>query len=151
MRDSTKRTRHPPDPRYCMVAPRRELSRMESALNEMRLALSCSDARNMQVKRNPLKALVRCLTPVRLERSSSRFREPQPISKSVFCAHLPSRKIFLATLRCFSVQCSFTCVGPSFLFVADSILFAERALPEKRVQQRGQGRMEVRSGCGENY
>ena len=30
------------------------------------------------------------------------------MSKSLFCVHAPSQKIFLATLRCFSVQLSFT-------------------------------------------
>ena len=43
--------------------------------NGIRLALACSAARSMQVKRTPLRALGRRVAPARPARSSSRFRE----------------------------------------------------------------------------
>ena len=56
---------------------------MEPALNGIRLALACSAARSMQVKRTPLGALGRRVAPERLARSSSRFRKPHDASRDV--------------------------------------------------------------------
>ena len=71
---------------------------MESALNEMRLALSCSAARKMQVKRKPLKALGRRVAQLRLARSSSRFREPHDASRGA-SSHNPGNAAAPANSR----------------------------------------------------
>ena len=78
LQERAERTRHPPDPRHWHGCT--GLSRMEAALNGTRLALACS-ARSMQVKRTPLRALGRRVAPVRLARSSSRFRNPHDASR----------------------------------------------------------------------
>ena len=78
LQERAERTRHPPDPRHWHGCT--GLSRMEAALNGTRLALACS-ARGMQVKRTPLRAQGRRVAPVRLARSSSRFRKPHDASR----------------------------------------------------------------------